>query len=509
MPPHVLRSRELEGDRLVAQKFRLLTEDHVKSLLPMSDLIASMESSLGRFSAGEVLQPVRTVLMVGPTRAYFGLMPAFIPHPASLGAKLVTVFSTNAARRLPSHLATILLLDPETGALQAIMDGRYITEARTAAVSAVSVRHLARTDAATVAIIGTGVQAQSHVEALPHVRPLREIRVWSPNATSRDRFARDMRDHAPVPLRITQSAEDAVRGADVIVLVTSSPTPVIEDSWVSDGAHVISVGACRPDQRESRRLWSPAGDCSWTPRRPRWSNRAMSCREWPKAASTRSTSSVSSASWCSGRCEAGQEAPRSRSSNHSGWQWKMWSPPTSPSEGPWRQESERSYPMKTIPRWVQIVGGIAIVLAFLAIGAVVIGISWMREHVDIVDSSETEASRAFDEVHARFPGQKPLLELRDRTPHYVEERASKAGSSATLSTMHVVAWDTDERRLAKIDVPWWILRMKSGSISFSSYSTGLDDAGVKLTPEEIERHGPGLLLDFTMPGEGRVLIWTE
>ncbi len=164
----------------MSQTFRLLNEEQVKSLLPMSDLITSMESSLGRFSAGEVLQPVRTVLMVGPTRAYFGVMPAFIPQPASLGAKLVTVFSGNAARQLPSHLATILLLDPETGGLQAIMDGRYITEARTAAVSAVSVQHLARPDAVTLAIIGTGVQAQSHVEALPHVRSLRDIRVWSP-----------------------------------------------------------------------------------------------------------------------------------------------------------------------------------------------------------------------------------------------------------------------------------------------------------------------------------------
>jgi ornithine cyclodeaminase len=197
-----------------------------------------------------VLQPVRTVLMVGPTRAYFGLMPAFIPQPSSLGAKLVTVFSGNAARQLPSHLATILLLDPDTGALLAIMDGRYITEARTAAVSAVSVRHLAKKEAATLAILGTGVQAQSHVEALPHVRSLREIRVWSPNASSRQRFVDQMADHSTVPLRATTSAEEAVRGADVIVLVTSSPTPVIDDAWVSSGAHVISVGACRPDQRE-------------------------------------------------------------------------------------------------------------------------------------------------------------------------------------------------------------------------------------------------------------------
>jgi hypothetical protein len=165
--------------------------------------------------------------------------------------------------------------------------------------------------------------------------------------------------------------------------------------------------------------------------------------------------------------------------------------------------------MKTIPRWVQIVGGIVIVLAFVAIGAVVVGVSWMREHVDIVDSTETDASRAFDEIHAKFPGQKPLLELRDGTPHYIEERASQQRSSATMTMMHVVAWDAGERRLAKVDVPWWVLRLKSGTISFSSYATGLDDAGVKLTPEEIERHGPGLLLDFTNPREGRVLIWTE
>src|SRR5215204_2786476 len=118
----------------MAQHFRLLTEDHVKTLLPMPELIAAMEAAVARFSAGEVLQPVRSVLMVGPTRAYFGLMPAYVEHPATLGAKLVTVFNENHARGLPSHLATIVLLDPQTGGLIALMDGRYITECRTAAV---------------------------------------------------------------------------------------------------------------------------------------------------------------------------------------------------------------------------------------------------------------------------------------------------------------------------------------------------------------------------------------
>ena len=234
----------------MAQHFRLLTEQQVHSLLPMHDLISAMESALAKFSAREVLQPVRSVLTVGPTKAYFGLMPAYIPAPASLGAKLVTVFGDNHKKNLPSHLATILLLDPDTGALVAMMDGRYITEARTAAVSAVSTRFLARADASTLAIIGSGVQARSHLEAYQHVRQLKQVRIWSPKARSRQQFVDDMSPQFSMPIVACDTAEAAVRGADLIVLVTSSPTPVIEDTWVSDGAHVVCVGACRPNQQE-------------------------------------------------------------------------------------------------------------------------------------------------------------------------------------------------------------------------------------------------------------------
>jgi ornithine cyclodeaminase/alanine dehydrogenase-like protein (mu-crystallin family) len=234
----------------MAQTFRLLTEEHVKSLLPMAELIAAMEGAVARFSAGEVLQPVRSVLMVGPARAYFGLMPAYVEHPARMGAKLVTVFNENHSRGLPSHLATIVLLDPDTGALISLMDGRYITEARTAAVSAVSARHLARASASRLAIIGAGVQARSHLEAFAEVRALSDVRVWSPRPASRERFVHDMAGRVRLPVSASATAEEAVADADLVVLVTSSPTPVIERRWVSDGAHVVSVGACRPDQRE-------------------------------------------------------------------------------------------------------------------------------------------------------------------------------------------------------------------------------------------------------------------
>ncbi len=231
-------------------RFRLLTEDHVRSLLTMPDLIAAMETAVARFSSGEVQQPVRTVLTVGPTKAYFGLMPAFIEAPARLGAKLVTVFNENRARGLPSHLATIMLLDPETGTLSALIDGRYITEMRTAAVSAVSARHLATPEAATLGIIGSGVQARSHLEAYAEVRAIADVRVWSPEKRNRERFVEEMTGRVAARIRAAASGEEAVAGADLVVLATSCATPVIEDGWVAAGAHVVSVGACRPDQRE-------------------------------------------------------------------------------------------------------------------------------------------------------------------------------------------------------------------------------------------------------------------
>jgi alanine dehydrogenase len=232
------------------QRFRLLTEDHVKTLLPLDELIPAMESAVARFSAGEVLQPVRTVLSVGPTRAFFGLMPAYIEQPSRLGAKLVTVFNDNHARGLPSHFATIVLLDPDTGALLAIIDGRYITEMRTAAVSAVSARHLARAEASRLAIVGSGVQARSHLEALAEVRTISDVRVWSPNAKSRARFVDDMSRRFGARLSAAETAQQAVEGADLVVLATASATPVVDDAWIAPGAHVMSVGACRPDQRE-------------------------------------------------------------------------------------------------------------------------------------------------------------------------------------------------------------------------------------------------------------------
>ena len=223
---------------------RFFNEDEVRARLPMRDLIDAMERALVEFSAGRVLQPVRTVLEFGAERSLFGLMPSYVPSLPALGAKLVTVCPGNARHALDTHQAMIVMLDPETGVAEAILDGRYITEVRTAAVSAVSARLLARNDAQVLGILGSGVQARSHWKALSLVRKFREVRAWSPNAERLRQFAVD------TGTRAMESAEAVVRGADVVVTVTASPTPVIQNEWVDDGTHVVAVGACVPWQRE-------------------------------------------------------------------------------------------------------------------------------------------------------------------------------------------------------------------------------------------------------------------
>ncbi len=218
-----------------------LSEDQVRQHLQMADLIPAMEKALIDFSAGKVTQPVRSVVKVDPPGGFFGLMPALTPN--GLGLKAVTFYSANAERGIPTHMATIFLIDPQTGTPLAIMDGRLITEMRTAAVSAAATKLLAPPDSKILAVLGSGVQARSHVEALRLVRNFKTIRVWSPTTEHAKRFAKEIG-------AIATSAEQAVRGADVIVTATSSKTPILKGGWLKNGCHVNAVGACRPDWRE-------------------------------------------------------------------------------------------------------------------------------------------------------------------------------------------------------------------------------------------------------------------
>jgi thiomorpholine-carboxylate dehydrogenase len=218
-----------------------LDEEQVRQHLRMEELIPAMEKALIDFSVGKVTQPVRSVITVDPPGGFFGMMPALTPE--GLGIKIVTFYATNAERGIPTHMATIFLVDPQTGAPLAVMDGRLITEMRTAAVSAAATKLLASPDAKVLAILGSGVQARSHVEALRLVRNFEEVRVWSRTAMHAKRFANEISAKA-------MAAELAVRDADVVVTATNSKTPVLKGSSLRPGCHVNAVGACRPDWRE-------------------------------------------------------------------------------------------------------------------------------------------------------------------------------------------------------------------------------------------------------------------
>jgi alanine dehydrogenase len=215
-----------------------LEESTVGRLLSMEEVIPAMERALADFSSGTVVQPVRTMIPVAEHQGFLGLMPAYTG--SALGAKLVAFYPRNTS--VPTHHATILLFEPETGEPLVTMDGRLITEVHTAAVSAVATNHLARAAASVLTIIGSGVQARSHLEALRLVREFREVRVWSPR-----RAAAFAEEHG---VDAAASAEEAVRGADVVVTATTSPTPVLSGEWLSPGAHINAVGAPRPDWRE-------------------------------------------------------------------------------------------------------------------------------------------------------------------------------------------------------------------------------------------------------------------
>jgi thiomorpholine-carboxylate dehydrogenase len=218
-----------------------LNEERVAQLLRWDDLIAAMESALKTFSGGGVVQPVRDILTIEEDSRYLGVMSAATPDV--MGAKIVSFYPANEGTEHPTHNGSILLLDTRTGRPLVAMDARLITEMRTAAVSAAVTKYLMPENTRVLGILGSGVQARSHLEALAHVAAFDEIRVWSRNSEHAGRFASE---HGAVPT----SAQGAVDGADVVVVATSAREPVLDGTWLKPGAHVNSVGANRPNWRE-------------------------------------------------------------------------------------------------------------------------------------------------------------------------------------------------------------------------------------------------------------------
>ncbi|HEX6133588.1 MAG TPA: ornithine cyclodeaminase family protein [Longimicrobiales bacterium] len=221
----------------------------IEAALPMATCIGLMADALRSLDRNEVAQPIRSVVHRPDAAGSLYTMPAFITAPPALSVKLITVFEQNAARSLPTHQGLIVVFDPETGTPTALLDAAAVTAIRTAAVSAVATRALALPTAEVLAIIGTGVQARSHIAAIPLVRPIREIRIWGRSADHAHVLADEVHAAAPA-VTVCTTAADAAAGAGIICTVTSAREPVLRGEWVGPGTHVNAIGASTPTARE-------------------------------------------------------------------------------------------------------------------------------------------------------------------------------------------------------------------------------------------------------------------
>jgi ornithine cyclodeaminase/alanine dehydrogenase-like protein (mu-crystallin family) len=218
-----------------------IDEATIASVLSMQDLIPAMRQTMIDFSRGLIDQPPRRMSAVHPHGGFFGSMPA--ASAQAVGAKLVTFYPDNAEKNLPTVMAAIVLFRPETGEPLVTLDGRLITEMRTAAVTAAYIDAVAAPDVKTLAILGAGAQGRRHIEALSCVRKFEEIRIWNRTPQRAEQLAVEVGGTA-------MSTEEAVRGADVVVVATSSTEPVLKGLWLRPGAKVASVGWAGADSAE-------------------------------------------------------------------------------------------------------------------------------------------------------------------------------------------------------------------------------------------------------------------
>ena len=223
--------------------------DDVLALLPMSDCIDAMTEALRSLALGKALLPLRQVVRLADGRNAFALMPAALDAPAALGAKVITVFPGNDATPYDSHQGAVLLFDLEYGRLIGILDASTITAIRTAAVTAVATRLLSREDSRTLALLGAGVQAATHLESISLVRPIDEVRVWSRSGDRAHRFA-DAITAEGTRIVVCSSARQAVDGADIVCTLTSSREPVLFGDWIAKGTHINAIGASLATSRE-------------------------------------------------------------------------------------------------------------------------------------------------------------------------------------------------------------------------------------------------------------------
>jgi alanine dehydrogenase len=228
----------------------VLSEKQVQSLIDIAELISTLEKAHVQYSTGKAVMPVRLVVPLPQIQGRITSMPGFLHEDKALGMKVVTYFQENPKRDLPAILGTILLFSTETGKLIAVMDGSYITAIRTACASAMATKVLANTKTPVLGILGAGVQARAHIQALTQVRKMDRIKIYSPSGTSAAAIKKDLEPALKIAIDVAGSAENAVRDADLVVTGSTSREPVIQSAWLKTGVHINAVGSHRPDYRE-------------------------------------------------------------------------------------------------------------------------------------------------------------------------------------------------------------------------------------------------------------------
>lgn len=227
-----------------------INKEKVNELLPMNECIDVMEKTFRSLATGECLQPLRSLMWLPDKSGILGMMPGYAAGPGVMGIKIITVFPANKNLGLPSHQGVVILFDAKNGEPLLIADAEEITAIRTAAASALATRLLSKEEASVLAIIGSGVQAKRHIEAILLVRKIKQIRLWSRNENNAIELAEKTASTFGIPVTVQQNAQDAVAGADIICTVTSASQPVVMGKWISAGTHINVVGSCTPAARE-------------------------------------------------------------------------------------------------------------------------------------------------------------------------------------------------------------------------------------------------------------------
>jgi ornithine cyclodeaminase/alanine dehydrogenase-like protein (mu-crystallin family) len=231
-------------------KVLIINQAEVYQLLPMNECMAAMTEALTAISSGKAINPLRQILHLPDKRGLLGLMPSYLEDLNAVGLKVVSVFHHNKGAPYDSHQGAVLVFEAEHGCLQAIIDASAITAIRTAAVSGVATRLLAREDAVELAILGSGVQAHTHLNAMLAARRIKRVRVWSPNPDHVQAFVRNISGRYDTLVAPANNALDAVKGADIVCTTTSAREPVLMGDWLTAGAHINAVGSSIPLARE-------------------------------------------------------------------------------------------------------------------------------------------------------------------------------------------------------------------------------------------------------------------